>query len=161
MASRWPRRLYGTVILGSMFGGVPTDRFGRKPTLFAIGVLYLIGAIWSALAGDVYSFIARARNRRPWYRCVDDCGAALHLRDRAAGEPRLSHRDVPVQHRVRHRLIAFLLERDARRTSGENAWRWMLGVAAFPSAIYALCCFVIPESPRWLLTIGKQHEAKA
>src|ERR1700747_1416397 len=34
---------------------------------------------------------------------------------------------------------------------GENAWRWMLGVAAFPSIIYALFCFGLPESPRWLL----------
>ena len=35
---------------------------------------------------------------------------------------------------------------------GENAWRWMLGVAAFPSIVYTLMCFVIPESPRWLIT---------
>src|ERR1700694_5073947 len=35
---------------------------------------------------------------------------------------------------------------------GENAWRWMLGVAAFPSIIYTLMCLGIPESPRWLLT---------
>ena len=35
---------------------------------------------------------------------------------------------------------------------GENAWRWMLGVAAFPSALYALFCFGLPESPRWLLS---------
>src|ERR1035441_2402009 len=35
---------------------------------------------------------------------------------------------------------------------GENAWRWMLGIAAFPSLLYALLCFGLPESPRWLLT---------
>src|SRR5208282_4261350 len=34
---------------------------------------------------------------------------------------------------------------------GENAWRWMLGVAAFPSLLYALLCLGLPESPRWLL----------
>jgi MFS transporter, SP family, arabinose:H+ symporter len=34
---------------------------------------------------------------------------------------------------------------------GVNAWRWMLGVAAFPSLLYALLCFGLPESPRWLL----------
>src|SRR5258708_3806737 len=33
----------------------------------------------------------------------------------------------------------------------EDAWRWMLGVAAFPSLLYALLCFGLPESPRWLL----------
>jgi MFS transporter, SP family, arabinose:H+ symporter len=35
---------------------------------------------------------------------------------------------------------------------GENAWRWMLGVAAFPSLLYVLFCFGLPESPRWLLS---------
>src|SRR5207248_7722993 len=35
---------------------------------------------------------------------------------------------------------------------GDNAWRWMLGVAAFPSIAYTLMCLGIPESPRWLLT---------
>ena len=35
---------------------------------------------------------------------------------------------------------------------GDNAWRWMLGIAAFPSLLYALLCFGLPESPRWLLT---------
>jgi sugar porter (SP) family MFS transporter len=35
---------------------------------------------------------------------------------------------------------------------GDNAWRWMLGVAAFPSLIYAALCFLLPESPRWLLS---------
>ena len=34
---------------------------------------------------------------------------------------------------------------------GENAWRWMLGVAAFPALLYTALCFVIPESPRWLI----------
>ena len=44
--------LYGTV-LGSLFGGWPTDRFGRKPTLLWIGVLYVVSAVWSGLATDV------------------------------------------------------------------------------------------------------------
>jgi MFS transporter, SP family, arabinose:H+ symporter len=35
---------------------------------------------------------------------------------------------------------------------GANAWRWMLGVAAFPSLLYAAFCFALPESPRWLLS---------
>src|SRR5258706_2600618 len=48
--------LYGTV-LGSLLAGWPTDRFGRRATLLWIGALYLISAVWSALATDVYSFI--------------------------------------------------------------------------------------------------------
>src|SRR6202161_3670544 len=38
--------LYGTV-LGSLIGGWPTERFGRKPTLLLIGILYLVGAAGS------------------------------------------------------------------------------------------------------------------
>src|SRR5216684_6801396 len=48
--------LYGTV-LGSLLGGWPADRFGRKKTLQCIGMLYFVSALWSALAGEVYSFI--------------------------------------------------------------------------------------------------------
>ena len=42
---------------------------------------------------------------------------------------------------------------------GENAWRWMLGVAAFPSILYTVLCFGIPESPRWL--IGRKGNREA
>ena len=48
--------LWGTV-LGSLTGGWPTERFGRKPTLLYIGVLYFVSAVWSGLATDVYSFM--------------------------------------------------------------------------------------------------------
>ena len=44
-------------VLGAMSGGYASDRFGRRRTLFLIGVLYLVGSVWSALATDVYSFI--------------------------------------------------------------------------------------------------------
>ena len=49
--------LWGTV-LGSLVGSWPTDRFGRKRTLLWIGILFLAGSVWSALANEVYSFMA-------------------------------------------------------------------------------------------------------
>src|ERR1700722_17236855 len=49
--------LYGT-ILGSLLGGWPTDRFGRKATLFSIGILYVISAVGCGFAWDVWSLIA-------------------------------------------------------------------------------------------------------
>ena len=48
--------LYGTV-LGSLFGGWPTDHFGRKKTLVCIGVLYVISAVGSAFANGIAMFI--------------------------------------------------------------------------------------------------------
>src|SRR5213596_1906595 len=48
--------LYGTVI-GALGGGWPADRFGRKPTLLWVGVLYIVSAVGSALAWNVETFI--------------------------------------------------------------------------------------------------------
>ena len=47
--------LWGTV-LGSLFGSIPTAKFGRKNTLIANGLLFLIGALGSAFAWDMWSF---------------------------------------------------------------------------------------------------------
>src|SRR3954452_6782797 len=49
--------LYGTVV-GSLIGGWPADRYGRKATLLWIGVLYFVGAVGSALAANVVTVIA-------------------------------------------------------------------------------------------------------
>jgi SP family arabinose:H+ symporter-like MFS transporter len=68
--------LYGTVI-GSLTGGWPTDRFGRRPTLFWIGVLYLISAIGTAFAPNVAIFIAA--------RVIETKGAPLEQVQRRLG----------------------------------------------------------------------------
>ena len=47
--------LWGTVI-GAIFGNIPTDRLGRKRTLFWIGVFYFVSAVGSAVALDPYVF---------------------------------------------------------------------------------------------------------
>ena len=49
--------LWGTVI-GSLFGGIPTEKYGRKKVLFWIGILFTVSAIGSALATDPYIFSA-------------------------------------------------------------------------------------------------------
>ena len=47
--------LWGTV-LGSIFGGIPTEKYGRKKVLFWIGILFSVSAIGSAFAQDPYTF---------------------------------------------------------------------------------------------------------
>jgi len=49
--------LYGTII-GAAGGSVPANKFGRKKTLILIGIIFLVSAIGSALANDVYVFMA-------------------------------------------------------------------------------------------------------
>jgi sugar porter (SP) family MFS transporter len=49
-------------------------------------------------------------------------------------------------------VVAFASNAIIARLGGDDAWRWMLGIAAVPSVIYAVMCFGLPESPRWLLS---------
>jgi len=140
--------LYGTV-LGSMSGGWVTDTLGRRKTLMLIGVLYLIGSIWSALAGDVYGFLI-ARVLGGIGIGISTVTAPLYIseisppayRGRLAGM---------FQFNIVFGILVAYLSNALLAGTGENAWRWMLGVAAFPSLIYTLLTFGLPESPRWLL----------
>ena len=43
---------------------------------------------------------------------------------------------------------------------GENSWRWMLGVQAFPSFLFFVMVFMVPESPRWLIKHNRPDDAR-
>ena len=148
--------LYGTV-LGSLFGGWPTDRFGRKATLLWIGVLYFVGAVGSAFAPNVGCFIA-ARMIGGLGIGVSTVAAPLYISEIAPAKSRGRLAGMFQFNIVFGILIAFVSNALLAET-GANAWRWMLGVAAFPSALYALLCFGLPESPRWLLVRKGDRDA--
>src|SRR5436305_3440265 len=141
--------LYGTVV-GSLLGGWPADRFGRKATLLWIGVLYLLGAVGSALAPNVAVFIA-ARVIGGLGIGISTVVAPMYISEIAPPKQRGRLAGMFQFNIVFGILIAFV-SNAALAGIGENAWRWMLGVAAFPSVIYALFCLGLPESPRWLLS---------
>lgn len=148
--------LYGTV-LGALFGGWPADRFGRKPTLLAIGVLYIVGAMGSALAPDVYVFIV-ARLIGGLGIGVSTVAAPLYISEIAP--PKFRGRLAGMfQFNIVFGILIAYLSNALLAGVGENDWRWMLGVAAFPSILYTGFCFAIPESPRWLL--GKKDDRNA
>ena len=140
--------LYGTVI-GSLVGGWPADRFGRKATLLWIGVLYFVGAVGSGLATSVSLFIT-ARVIGGLGIGISTVVAPLYISEIAPPKYRGRLAGMFQFNIVFGILIAFV-SNALLAGIGENAWRWMLGVAAFPSLLYALLCFGLPESPRWLL----------
>ena len=141
--------LYGTV-LGSLTGGLPADRFGRKPTLLWIGALYIVSAVGSAVAWNVYVFIA-ARLLGGIGIGISTVVAPLYIAEIAppAHRGRLA---AMFQFNIVFGIVIAFVSNALLAGIGANAWRWMLGVAAFPSVAYALLCLGIPESPRWLLT---------
>jgi len=149
--------LYGTV-LGSLLGGWPTDKFGRKPTLLFIGVLYVLSAFGCAFANGVGMFIA-ARVIGGIGIGISTVAAPLYISEIAPPAYRGRLAGMFQFNIVFGIVVAFLsnaliakLGGEVAKIGGMDTWRWMLGIAAIPSVIYAVMCFGLPESPRWLLS---------
>ena len=149
--------LWGTVV-GALFGAIPTQRFGRKNTLLWVGVLYTVSAVGSALANDPYTFAI--------FRFLGGLGVGAS----GIAVPAYISEIAPAKSRGRlvglyqaslvfGILLAFI-SNYLLNDIGENDWRWMMGVEAFPAIVYTLLCFLIPKSPRWLITKGLLEEAK-
>jgi sugar porter (SP) family MFS transporter len=148
--------LYGTVV-GSLLGGWPADRFGRKATLLGIGMLYLVAAIGSGLAPNVGVFIV-ARVIGGLGIGVSTVVAPIYIAEIAPPKNRGQLAGMFQFNIVFGILVAFV-SNALLAGIGDNSWRWMLGVAAFPSMLYALCGLALPESPRWLLSRKGDREA--
>jgi sugar porter (SP) family MFS transporter len=140
--------LWGTVI-GSLFGGIPCDRFGRKKTLFWIGILYAVSALGSGLATDPYMF--------SFFRFIGGLGvgassvaAPIYISEISSPENRGKLGALYQFNLVLGILIAFISNYLLQGFGGDNDWRWMLGVEAIPALLYTVMVIKIPNSPRWL-----------
>jgi SP family arabinose:H+ symporter-like MFS transporter len=142
--------LWGTVV-GSLVGGWPTDRYGRKRTLLSLGILYFVSAVWSGLATDVYQLMI-ARFIGGLAIGVSTVAAPLYISEIAPPKNRGLLTGLFQFNIVFGILAAFFSNYLIARSTGDDAWRWMLGVVAVPALAYTVLCFAIPESPRWLLT---------
>jgi len=141
--------LWGTVI-GAFFGGVPTDKFGRKKTLFWIGVLYATSAIGSAFAPDPYLF--------SFFRFIGGLGVGAssvavptYLSEVSASDKRggvVARYQFMIVFGI---FIAFFSNYLLQGVGGSSDWRYMLGVEAIPALIYCILVLKVPESPRWML----------
>ncbi|MCX6225797.1 MAG: sugar porter family MFS transporter [Bacteroidia bacterium] len=144
--------LIGTVA-GALIAGRPADRFGRKPILFIIAVLYVLTAIGSALADNVTSFII--------FRFLGGIGvgassvvAPTYIAEISPAKVR-GRMTALFQFNVIFGILMAFVSNYLLRTAGDEPWRWMLGVAGFPAFIFFSLLFLIPESPRFLIKIGK------
>lgn len=150
--------LWGTVI-GALIAGYPTDKFGRKNTLIAIGVLYFVSAIGSGLALDPYSF--------SFFRFIGGLGVGIssiaaptYISEISSANNRGRLGALYQFNIVFGILIAFISNYLLKGIGGDNDWRWMLAIEALPAVAYTFLVFGVPKSPRWLL-IHKGDDAGA
>lgn len=149
--------LWGTVV-GALYGNVPCDKYGRKLTLIATGILFLTSALGSAIAPDPYSFSI--------LRFIGGLGVGVS----SIVVPAYISEIAPAKYRGRlvalyqfqivfGILIAFFSNFALSEFLNLN-WRWMLGAEIIPAAVFLAMVFGVPESPRWLIT-RKGNEAAA
>lgn len=148
--------LYGTV-LGALFGGIPSDLYGRKKTLIIIGILYFVSAVGSAIAWEVYSFM--------FFRFIGGLGvgassvtAPMYISEIAPAKQRGRLVALFQFNIVLGILLAFVSNYYLKGAS-ENDWRWMLGMEAFPALGFLVLAFYLIESPRWLILRAKKLES--
>ncbi len=140
--------LWGTVI-GSLLGGIPTDRFGRKNTLIWIGILYFISAVGSGLAPDPYLF--------SFFRFIGGLGvgassvaAPAYISEISSSANRGKLVALYQFMIVFGILCAYISNYILVGFDGANDWRWMLGVEGIPALIYTIFVLGVSKSPRWL-----------
>ena len=143
--------LWGTV-LGSLFGGRVSDRFGRKRTLLSVGILYFVSAVWSAFAGGPAAMVV-ARFIGGLGVGVSTIAAPVYIAEISPSEDR-GKLTALFQFNIVFGVLCSLLSNLLLKDIGPNAWRWMLGVEAFPAFLFTALCPFLVESPRWLAMKG-------
>lgn len=140
--------LIGTVI-GSLIGGIPAEKYGRKITLYMVAITYLLSAIGTAYAVDWTIFLV--------FRFLGGLGvgvssvvAPMYISEIAP--PAKRGRLVAMfQFNIVFGILMAYFSNYLLGGLGDNAWRWMMGVQAIPSFLFILAIVGIPESPRWLI----------
>ena len=143
--------LWGTV-LGALIGGIPAEKFGRKKTLFWIGILFAASALGTAFAPNPYVF--------SFFRFIGGLGigvssvvAPTYISEISTSAARGRLTAMYQFNIVFGILVAFISNYLLQGVGGAADWRWMLGVLAIPSIIYTIMVLGVPESPRWLISI--------
>jgi MFS transporter, SP family, arabinose:H+ symporter len=149
--------LYGTVI-GALFAGKPADVIGRKNSLIGIAFLYLISAVGSALAPEIYSLMV--------FRFIGGIGvgassvvAPMYIAEIAPASSRGRMTAMFQFNLVLGILLAYVSNYLIGNVA-EESWRMMLGVEVLPALLFCGLIFTVPRSPRWLL-VQKGDEAAA
>ena len=158
--------LLGSAV-GAFFAGGFADRYGRVKSMMISSVLFLISAVGSGIAFNIWDFsfwrllgglaVGAASVIAPAYIAEV---APAHLRGRLGSLQQLAI--------VVGIFIALLSDYFIAVAAGSAespfwfgiaAWRWMFWTEIPPALLYGIGAFLIPESPRFLVAQGRETEA--
>lgn len=142
--------------VGAAFAGLLSDAFGRKPVLLVTAVIFVLGALLSAIAWSV-SILLAGRVLVGAAIGVASMLTPLYLSEMAPQDKRgaivtINQLYITIGIVVSYG-VGYLF------SHGGDGWRWMLGLGALPGIILFAGMSYLPESPRWLA--GKGHDDAA
>ena len=150
--------LWGTVV-GALAGGWISDRIGRKPTLCAVGILYFVSALWSALAGGPVALMI-ARLVGGFGVGISTIAAPVYIAEISPAESR-GRLTALFQFNIVIGVVAALASNLLLKDVGENAWRWMLGAECAPAFLFLALAPFLTESPRYLAMKGLGQRSRS
>lgn len=143
-------------LVGAATAGPLNDRIGRRRLLLIAGVVFTLGALGSALAPNTGVLIA--------FRAVLGLAVGtaaltvpLYLSEIAPPESRGAITSLNQLMVVCGILLAFVVN---AFLAPAEAWRWMLGLAVIPSIALFAGMYTMPETPRFLVRIGREEKAR-
>jgi sugar porter (SP) family MFS transporter len=156
-----------SAMFAMLAAGTLSDRVGRKPILIVVAFLYLLSAIWSALAfGYLDLVIARMLGGMAFGAAL--VLAPMYISEIAAPESRGRMVSVQQLNIVLGFSAAYFSNywlqgalENASWLTEETVWRWMFGMECIPAVLYFGTLFFVPRSPRWLVSKNKTSEAQA
>ena len=158
--------LFGSA-LGAWYAGVAAMKFGRVRVMLTAAFLFSVSALGSALAGSLWSFVV--------WRFIGGLGVGIaaviapayiaevapaHLRGRLGSLQQLAIAiGLFISFVSNYALSNIAGSPNNELWGGLLAWRWMLLMELFPAVLYGIMALKLPESPRYLVTLGKDKEA--
>jgi MFS transporter, SP family, arabinose:H+ symporter len=144
---------------GNLAAGSLSDRFGRRSTLLMTAVLFIASSLTAALSTRFPEFVA-ARICGGLAVGAAILTAPIYIAEIAPARSRgslvsLNQLMIVIGISVSFFSNYFLL------SAGADSWRWMLGVQVIPATLYMVLLMLVPESPRWLLSKGREAGARA
>ena len=160
-------------IIGVLFAGILSDKFGRKSTMILSAILFSTSAIGCAVSTDFNQLVI--------YRIIGGVGigvvsiiSPLYISEVAVAQYRgrlVSLYQLAVTigflgaYLVNYQLLGYSMSNPDASTGWWNlifvseVWRGMLGMETLPAIMFFIIIFFIPESPRWLILKGKEEKA--